>query len=212
MKKLFILFIFFISNFVSAQNNFIYEFNYSDTNCSSNYSAKENDYKNGYRIISPRFFFNSIEFYVDESMGVEWKVYAQKAAFYINNIGSSLNVKIVNNLTEKSSVISYNYELGNCVAAAALPPYQGKIGRLIYINPETNNLLTHEKIGILVHEMLHTVGFKHAGSTDGIMLSGSDQKSLWEKSNDYRPIMLLNTGSYELTILDKLFIKKAFYK
>lgn len=190
--------------------NFVEDFDYAKPECSIG-EVDESIHENGYRFLFPKYSFSDIEFYVSDEMGYEWVEYAESAAKEINNIKSNLNVTIVKNRTVNSSVISYKDDLDYCVAAGALKPSRGKIGQKIVINPGLDSYEDKEKIGVLIHEMLHTVGFQHAGTEDGSFLRGSDHIGLWKDAR-FKPIMRPDTGNYKLTLLDKFSIRRLFPK
>jgi hypothetical protein len=190
------------------KDSFVYDYASCDTGRDGSYN---DNYKKGYRIISPRYSFDNISYYVNPDMGYQWVQYAEQAAAKINAIGSSLNVTIVSTMTPGSSHI-YHYNLGQCVSAGALPPSNGKIGKEIQINPDLSGSSDNEIVATLIHEMLHTVGFKHAAQDDkGAYISNTDHIGMWREAR-YKPIMMPNVGNYKLTFLDKYAIKKMFPK
>lgn len=190
-------------------------FSYEYANCGNGHDGQyQKGYKNGYRIINPKYHFDNISYYVDPGMGSEWKRYAKEAAELINSVGSSLNISILSSKKDADSYIFEDYTLGSCIAAGASLPKYGKIGAKIKINPDLGNRPENEIIATLAHEMLHTVGFKHAAGNPEkgvITIPGTTHIGMWKQAN-YKPLMMPNAGKYKLTFLDKYAIKKMFPK
>lgn len=191
-------------------DNYIEEYDYAMDGCLTA-PVSEDIHEKGYRILTPKYSFSEIQYYVSDDMGYEWVEYAEAAAEEINDIKSNLHVTIVKEPTNKSSTISYDDDLDYCVAAGALPPNRG-LGKKIVINPRVDSYYNKkQKVGILIHEMLHTVGFKYAGTDDGSFIKRTDHIGLW-KDAKFKPIMRPDTGNFEVTLLDKFSIRRVFPK
>lgn len=70
-----------------------------------------------------------------------------------NDIPTCVNVSMMN--------------LSGRVAQALYPKSDGYPGAKMYINPNYNNLYSTYKIFVMVHELGHSIGFRHTDSTEG---------------------------------------------
>lgn len=65
-------------------------------------------------------------------------------------------------------------------AAAPVGNVTDGVGDTIWINANIDNgTSSSDRLETMMHELLHTVGFHHRGSTDGVMLPGSNTWYTW---------------------------------
>ena len=122
-----------------------------------------------------------ISIYLDPALPADWNTAMVQAIAQWNSLGSRISFFVNQQLIPKNQgpyawmdVRPYNDPVTSTVAYANLPAIGGiSPGRYIRINTAYNFLPAGEKLFACVHELGHTIGYRHTDQTEGQWITGT---------------------------------------
>jgi hypothetical protein len=155
-------------------------------------SIASSSYTNGYRVsvqppkksdvqditVSIKKSLNQTNYVPDD-----WIESTKKAIKELNSIGADFSFRWIEPTSNEVPTIGlfyvYDFPLGDAVAAMNVGSLSEGVGDTFWINANKENLSSSTRYHISMHELLHAVGFHHRGTTDGVMLTGSNTWYTW---------------------------------
>jgi hypothetical protein len=109
---------------------------------------------------------------VDSSLPYEWRTALESAVSEWNSISStSVHMYILASGSGDMEVKYTNIPSGH-IADAKLPSW-GNVGDRIRVNPNFSAVSWAVKKSAMVHELGHSIGFRHTNTSDGLHISGT---------------------------------------
>lgn len=123
---------------------------------------------------------NSFYVYTDNSIPTSgngnWRPAIEEACRHWRDIGGCL-IRLIPTSSPRIANITISFDNGlkgtTTMAQAPQPRNTSGPGPWLHINPDYNNIGHSEKVYVIVHELGHTLGFKHTDGTDGTHIEGT---------------------------------------
>jgi len=195
--------------------------------CSGSVFAEAVNYcEYGYRVndtVPDISMVNDVDIYIgDNSLNPQWKNAIIEAVddlnFQFNLISSAVTLSVnENNYSSDINIFMISFPQyglqANAPANADLGSQYG-IGEQILINTfkyTTEEIPYNEKVIIIQHEILHTLGVEHTNTPSGKLVSQTNKSPICNNQK-YGPSMMVESGHYKLNAVDMYVIKKLFPK
>ncbi|UII35011.1 hypothetical protein LVD17_14470 [Fulvivirga ulvae] len=134
------------------------------------------------------------------------------AAQHWSNISPNINIAITNSRSNADIIVSGYYDSREYGwAVASLPTGNGNVGSWMWINTyQPHNQSYGDKVGLMVHELGHTLGYRHTDQGGGYHIQGTPYSDGSSVMNSGVPGGLWQSNSAGWSAGDKQAIKWAY--
>ncbi|ELR68642.1 hypothetical protein C900_00186 [Fulvivirga imtechensis AK7] len=134
------------------------------------------------------------------------------AARHWSNISPNINITITSSRSNADIVVSGYYDSGEYGwAVASLPTGNGNVGPWMWINTyQPHNQSYGDKVALMVHELGHTLGYRHTDQGGGYHIPGTPSSDRYSVMNSGVPNGLWQYNSAGWSYGDRAAINWAY--
>ncbi len=192
---------------ITSIDNWIQEFEGTELSKSTN-NLVEKSQQQSYSTTLDNSIVSQIAIYIESDVsGTTWQTAISDAIVKWNSVGARVGfVETSTRSYADITITDYTDLDSNTIAWAYYPHSSTTPGREISINRKYDYLSSNRKLNAIMHEIGHTVGFRHTNTTDGDHITGTATSG-----NDNSSIMHSSIhGGTDFTYNDEVAIFKIY--